>query len=119
MGERIAAHTGRKVLLLNAKPDRETSGLTASGFVAAITDGLNRTHSPFSLHNSVRHYVTDVVAVEGSLVPLDGAALAQQGVTVHTLSGELDKAQGCAVFKKAPLAELMLSLRPRKTEMRA
>lgn len=119
VGERIAAHTGRKVLLLNAKPDRETTGLTASAFVTAITDGLNRAHSPYSLHNTVRHYVTDVVAVEGSLVPLDEAALAQQGVTVHTLSGEQDKAQECAVFKKAALAELMLSLRLRKIEPRA
>lgn len=32
------------MLLLNGSHDRETAGLSASGFVTAITDALNRTY---------------------------------------------------------------------------
>lgn len=44
VGEIISSRSCRKVLLLNGSQDRETSGFTASCFVTAIADALNRTH---------------------------------------------------------------------------
>ncbi|XP_018434128.1 uncharacterized protein YNL011C isoform X2 [Raphanus sativus] len=44
VGEIISSRSCRKVLLLNGTQDRETSGFTASCFVTAIADALNRTH---------------------------------------------------------------------------
>jgi hypothetical protein len=44
VGEIISSRSCRKVLLLNGSQDRETSRFTASCFVTAIADALNRTH---------------------------------------------------------------------------
>ncbi|RZC69025.1 hypothetical protein C5167_032146 [Papaver somniferum] len=43
-GEVISSRSCPKVFLLNGSHDRETSGLSASGFITAITDALNRTY---------------------------------------------------------------------------
>ncbi|XWS18491.1 hypothetical protein CRYUN_Cryun32bG0048200 [Craigia yunnanensis] len=40
----ISSRSCPKVLLLNGTHDRKTSGFSASSFVTAITDALNRTH---------------------------------------------------------------------------
>lgn len=109
VGERIAAHTGKKVLLLNAKPDRETATMSASQYVQALCNGLNRAHTAFSLQHSAKQYVTDVVAVEGSLVTTDRDVLSQLGVSFHTIAGEFDANLKCNVFSKAALASLMIS----------
>lgn len=45
-----------KVLLLNGTHDRETAGLSASGFVTAITDSLNRTYG--APHKSLNNLVS-------------------------------------------------------------
>jgi len=42
VGETIAARSCLKVLILNGTHDRETVGMSASSFVASITDALNR-----------------------------------------------------------------------------
>ncbi|PHU26175.1 hypothetical protein BC332_04507 [Capsicum chinense] len=44
VGETISLRSCPKVLLLNGTHDRETSGFSASCFVTAITDALNRTY---------------------------------------------------------------------------
>ncbi|XP_073016788.1 uncharacterized protein YNL011C-like isoform X2 [Primulina eburnea] len=44
IGELISTRSCPKVLLLNGTHDRETSGFTASCFVTAITNALNRTY---------------------------------------------------------------------------
>jgi len=45
-----------QVLLLNGSHDRETAGLSASGFVTAITDSLNRTYG--DPHKSLKNRVS-------------------------------------------------------------
>lgn len=45
-----------QVLLLNGTHDRETGGFTASCFVTAIADALNRTHG--DPHNSLKSHVS-------------------------------------------------------------
>ncbi|XP_016176809.1 uncharacterized protein LOC107619105 isoform X2 [Arachis ipaensis] len=44
IGEIISSRSCLKVLMLNGTPDRETNGFSASCFVTAITDALNRTY---------------------------------------------------------------------------
>lgn len=46
-----------QVLLLNGTHDRETSDFSASCFVTAITDALNRTYG--YPHNCLKNHVSD------------------------------------------------------------
>ncbi|CAD6237868.1 unnamed protein product [Miscanthus lutarioriparius] len=82
IGETIASRSIPKVLLLNGSHDRETAGLSASGFVTAITDSLNRTYGDphKSLKNRPNDYVNAILVPEGGQVPLDIANLAAQGI---------------------------------------
>ncbi|CAO2165529.1 unnamed protein product [Urochloa humidicola] len=82
IGETIASRSTPKVLLLNGSHDRETSGLSASGFVTAITDSLNRTYGDphKSLKNRPNDYVNAILVPEGGQVPLDVENLAAQGI---------------------------------------
>ncbi|KAL4627058.1 uncharacterized protein YNL011C isoform X2 [Castanea sativa] len=55
IGEIISSRSCRKVLLLNSTHDRETSGFSASCFVTAITDALNRTYG--DPHNCLKNHI--------------------------------------------------------------
>ncbi|XP_052291432.1 uncharacterized protein YNL011C isoform X3 [Citrus sinensis] len=62
IGEIISSRSCPKVLLLNGSEDRETSGFSASCFVTAITDALNRAYGDpqKSLKNSITvHSICD------------------------------------------------------------
>lgn len=82
IGETIASRSIPKVLLLNGSLDRETAGLSTSGFVTAITDSLNRTYGDphKSLKNRPNDYVNAILVPEGGQVPLDIKNLAAQGI---------------------------------------
>ncbi|GJN18388.1 hypothetical protein PR202_gb05547 [Eleusine coracana subsp. coracana] len=82
IGETIASRAIPKVLLLNGSHDRETTGLSASGFVTAITDSLNRTYGdPHKrLKNHPNDYVNAILVPEGGQIPLDVENLASQGI---------------------------------------
>lgn len=82
IGETIASRSIPKILLLNGSHDRETAGLSASGFVTAITDSLNRTYGDphKSLKNHTNDYVNAILVPEGGQVPLDIENLAAQGI---------------------------------------
>ncbi|PON35617.1 hypothetical protein TorRG33x02_351040 [Trema orientale] len=54
-GEIISSMSCPKVLLLNGTHDRETSGFSASCFVTAITDALNRTYGDH--HNCLKNLI--------------------------------------------------------------
>ncbi|CAK9148152.1 unnamed protein product [Ilex paraguariensis] len=58
VGEIISSRSCPKVLLLNGTHDRETSGFSASGFVTAISDALNRTYG--DPHNHLKNHVVKV-----------------------------------------------------------
>ncbi|KAM3700489.1 hypothetical protein ACJW31_05G102300 [Castanea mollissima] len=55
IGEIISSRSCRKVLVLNSTHDRETSGFSASCFVTAITDALNRTYG--DPHNCLKNHI--------------------------------------------------------------
>ncbi|KAG8051352.1 hypothetical protein GUJ93_ZPchr0001g30275 [Zizania palustris] len=82
IGETIASRSIPKVLLLNGSHDRETTGLSASGFVTAITDSLNRTYGDpdKSLKNLPKDYVNALLVPKGGQIPLDVENFAAQGI---------------------------------------
>ncbi|KAG6480332.1 hypothetical protein ZIOFF_063832 [Zingiber officinale] len=82
IGEIIASRSIPKVLLLNGKHDRETTGLSASGFVTAITDALNRTYGDpgKSLKNGPFDYINALLVPQDGQIPIDLQCLAAQGI---------------------------------------
>ncbi|KAL6206686.1 hypothetical protein ACLB2K_023933 [Fragaria x ananassa] len=82
IGENISSRSCPKVLLLNGSHDRETSGFSASCFVTAITDALNRTYGgPRNcLKNLPSHYINTLLVPRDGEIPVDIQCLADQGV---------------------------------------
>ncbi|XP_020597916.1 uncharacterized protein YNL011C isoform X2 [Phalaenopsis equestris] len=87
IGEIIASRSIPKVLLLNGSHDRETTGLSASDFVTAITDALNRTYGePYKcLQNYPSDYINALLVPKDGQVPVDFECLDAQGISnVHS-----------------------------------
>ncbi|XP_065878416.1 uncharacterized protein [Euphorbia lathyris] len=82
VGEIISSRTCPKVLLLNGSHDRETNSFSASCFVTAITDALNRKYGdPHNcLENSPSQYINTLLVPKKSEIPLDVHCLASQGI---------------------------------------
>jgi 2-phospho-L-lactate transferase/gluconeogenesis factor (CofD/UPF0052 family) len=76
-GEAIAKNKGVKVFLLNSHNDRETFGMTAIDYVDRVTDSLNRFGE---LSNLTEDYITHLLYVEGTDIPVDKVSLNKQGV---------------------------------------
>ncbi|XP_024199584.1 uncharacterized protein YNL011C isoform X1 [Rosa chinensis] len=82
IGEIISSRSCPKVLLLNGTHDRETSGFSASCFVTAITDALNRTYgAPHNcLKNLPSHYINTLLVPKDGEIPVNVQCLADQGI---------------------------------------
>lgn len=82
IGEIISSRSCPKVLLLNGTDDRETSGFSASCFVTAITDALNRTHGDHHncLENLPSKYINTILVPRDGEIPVDVENLAGQGI---------------------------------------
>jgi hypothetical protein len=68
VGEALAQKRGPKVLILNGAQDRETGDMSASAYVAAVVDALNRAYDPDQtrrLSHTCSDYVTVVIAPVG------------------------------------------------------
>ncbi|XAR59239.1 hypothetical protein NMG60_11014965 [Bertholletia excelsa] len=82
IGEIISSRSCPKVLLLNGTHDRETSGFSASCFVTAITDALNRTYG--DPHNCLRNhpgqYINTLLVPKDGQITVDVESLADQGI---------------------------------------
>ncbi|KAL3820313.1 hypothetical protein ACJIZ3_006218 [Penstemon smallii] len=87
IGELISSRSCPKVLLLNGTHDRESSGFTASHFVTAISDALNRTYGDPQncLENTPSQYINTVFAPKGGQIPVDVDCLAAQGI-IHVVT---------------------------------
>ena len=84
VGEALAQKDAPKVLILNGGRDRETGDMSASGYVAAVCNALNRSGEPDParrLQNPVSKYVTTVIAPKGGGMPLDVDVLHAMGIT--------------------------------------
>ena len=95
VGEALAAKKGPKVLILNGDQDRETGDMSASGYVAAVVDALNRAYEPDQtrrLSHKCSDYVTVVIAPVGGGMPLDIESLHAMGVeTVREVDAKKNK----------------------------
>ncbi|RVW18860.1 Uncharacterized protein YNL011C [Vitis vinifera] len=82
IGEIISSSSCLKVLLLNGTHDRETSGFSASRFVSAITDALNRTYGDPQnrLKNPPSQYINTLLVPKDGQIPVDVQCLASQGI---------------------------------------
>ncbi|KAG0465573.1 hypothetical protein HPP92_019737, partial [Vanilla planifolia] len=112
IGETIASRSIPKVLLLNGSHDRETTGLSASGFVSAITDALNRTYGDpqKSLQNFSSDYINALLVPKDGKVSVDVDALVSQGI-VHVATVEsIDYPNVGIIFEPRSLIEALMSL---------
>ncbi|XP_078431597.1 maternal effect embryo arrest 18 isoform X2 [Wolffia australiana] len=118
IGETISSRSIPKVLLLNGSHDRETSGMSASDFVMAITNALNRTYgdSRKSLNKEPCEYVNALIVPRRGQVPVDIEQLAAQGIfRVVTVDSIGDPKLG-VVFEPKSLVEALINLiRDRKS----
>ncbi|XP_058763957.1 uncharacterized protein YNL011C-like [Vicia villosa] len=82
IGEIISSRSCLKVLMLNGTHDRETNGFSASCFITAITDALNRTYgeSCNRLQNIPSQYINTLLVPRNSTVSVDVECLATQGI---------------------------------------
>ncbi|MBA0626872.1 hypothetical protein Godav_004458, partial [Gossypium davidsonii] len=82
MGSLFTSLCPSLVLLLNGSHDRETSGFSASSFVTAITDALNRTYG--NSHNCLRNlpsqYINTLLVPKDGEIPIDIQSLSSQGI---------------------------------------
>lgn len=112
VGEIISARSCPKVLLLNGSHDRETAGLTASCFVTAIADALNRTYG--DPHNCLKNlpsdYINALLVPRGGQIPVDVQSLAAQRIfhviTVDSIHDSKDR----AVFDPKSLIQALTDL---------
>eukprot|EP00793_Prasinoderma_coloniale_P001196 PRCOL_00006187-RA len=93
VGEYIAERDCPKVLMLNGYPDRETATMTASQFVQAVTDTLNREGTEDALSHPPTAYVSAVIAPAEGLVELDEDAIAEQGISIIKLSSTVKEGE--------------------------
>ncbi|KAF9609456.1 hypothetical protein IFM89_016455 [Coptis chinensis] len=112
IGEIISSSSCPKVLLLNGSHDRETSGLSASGFVTAITDALNRTYgdSHNCLENLPNQYVNALVVPRDGQIPVDIEGLASQRIIRVVTVDSLHDSKVGIVFNPKSLIQTLADL---------
>ncbi|KAI3918804.1 hypothetical protein MKX01_042124 [Papaver californicum] len=111
-GEVISSRSCLKVFLLNGSHDRETSGLSASGFITAIADALNRTYgdSQNCLKNPPSQYVNALLVPKDGQIPVDVQSLSEQGIFhVVTVDSILDPKVGI-IFNPKSLIQALAEL---------
>ncbi|XP_073016787.1 uncharacterized protein YNL011C-like isoform X1 [Primulina eburnea] len=112
IGELISTRSCPKVLLLNGTHDRETSGFTASCFVTAITNALNRTYGDprNRLINPPNQYINTIFVPKDGQIPSDIDCLAAQGIfNVVTINSFRDS-KGSILFDPASLIQSLSDL---------
>ncbi len=126
VGEVIRDNAAPKLLLLNGSHDRESFGMSASHFVQAITDALNRSGSPHSpvaasgrqpclrappLSCTPAQYVTILAFPCGGAVPIDRLRLDAMGISrVIEVASEADSS-GRRLYHAKAVGDLLVALR--------
>jgi len=87
VGEKVRNVAGRKILILNGATDRETAGMSATDFVMAVANGLNRYGE---MSAPVDELVNALLVAKGGVIPVDISELNRLGVEVY----EVDSAPG-------------------------
>ena len=81
VGEAIAQRNCPKILMFNGSIDRETSGMTATDYILAIVDALNRKHTEYAIDFHVSDYVTHILTPDGGQFIVDDDALKAASLT--------------------------------------
>ncbi|XP_021811491.1 uncharacterized protein YNL011C isoform X2 [Prunus avium] len=117
VGEIISSRSCPKVLLLNGTRDRETSGFSASCFVTAITDALNRTYgNPHNcLANLPSQYINTVLVPKGGEIPIDVQRLAAQGIFNVIVVDSIHDPKAGVVFDPKSLIQALVDVIGRYT----
>ncbi|KAL2475194.1 maternal effect [Abeliophyllum distichum] len=112
IGEIISSRTCPKVLFLNGTHDRETSGFTASCFVTAITDALNRSYGDprNCLMNPPNEYINTIFVPKGGQIPVDVDCLAAQGIFHVITVDSVHDSKGGILFDPKSLIQALANL---------
>ncbi|XP_074308047.1 uncharacterized protein YNL011C [Silene latifolia] len=112
IGEIISARPCRKILLLNGTHDRETSSFTASCFVTAITDALNRTHGNFNncLNHPPNEYINAILVPRNGEVAVDSSALKNQGIHDVVIVDSVHDSKAGITFDPKALIQTLANL---------
>ncbi|KAK9085601.1 hypothetical protein Sjap_026012 [Stephania japonica] len=112
IGEIISSRSCPKVLLLNGSYDRETIGLSATGFVTAITDALNRTYGDPErcLKNAPSHYINALLVPRGGQIPVDGPYLEALGISHVITVDSIDDPKVGIIFDPKSLIQALADL---------
>ncbi|GER41555.1 maternal effect embryo arrest 18, partial [Striga asiatica] len=112
IGEIISSRACSKVLLLNGTHDRETCDFTASCFVTAITDALNRKYGgPHNcLVNSPSQYINTVFAPKEGHIPIDIDSLAAQGIFHVVIVDSVRESSGGILYDPKSLTQTLSNL---------
>ncbi|KAL2494890.1 maternal effect embryo arrest 18 [Forsythia ovata] len=112
IGEIISSRTCPKVLFLNGSHDRETSGFTASCFVTAITDALNRSNGDprNCLKNPPNEYINTIFVPKGGQIPVDVDCLAAQGIFHVITVDSVHDSKGGILFDPKSLIQALANL---------
>lgn len=112
VGETISMTPCLKVLLLNGSHDRETTNMTASDFVTAICDALNRKHGdpPKCLDNPPNTYVNVMLVPKGGQVPVDRQQLAAQGICHVIFVDSISEGKIGTIFEPKSLIQVLADL---------
>ncbi|KAI3872802.1 hypothetical protein MKX03_019005 [Papaver bracteatum] len=112
MGSLFTSVCPSLVFLLNGSHDRETSGLSASGFITAITDALNRTYGDLQncLKNPPSQYLNALLVPKDGQIPVDVQSLSKQGIFhVVIVDSRLDPRVGI-IFNPKSLIQALADL---------
>ncbi|KAH9618542.1 hypothetical protein KSS87_009640, partial [Heliosperma pusillum] len=112
IGEIISARPCRKILLLNGTHDRETMSFTASCFVTAITDALNRTHGNFNncLNHTPNKYINAILVPRNGEVAVDLSALKNQGIQDVVIVDSVNERKAGITFDPKALIQSLANL---------
>ncbi|CAI0444886.1 unnamed protein product [Linum tenue] len=112
VGENIASRTCPKVLMLNGTHDRETIGFSASSFVTAMADALNRRYG--DPHNclgySESQYVNTLLVPKGGAIPIDLHSLNAQGIFDVIVVDSVEDPKVGIIFDPASLINALADL---------
>lgn len=114
VGEALSSRSCPKILILNGTHDRETAGMSASDFVCAICDALNRKHCDdpcLTLNHPPSLYISVMLVPAGGEIPVDLGNLAGMGIKyVVTVEAIHEESLGVLYEPKALIAALQMAV---------
>ncbi|KZT22076.1 UPF0052-domain-containing protein [Neolentinus lepideus HHB14362 ss-1] len=99
-----------KVLLLNSRNDRETTGYTAVDYIEAIVKSLKSAGSRDRHADDIypiSAFITHVVYLRGSLVPVAIERITSMGVACVEVIGQSSKSDGLPLFDAASVRQAL------------